>query len=60
VRVRCTERQREKGLDYRAAKKWAKENGYGCAMVAFNCEVDSAGQSIVDQFPWESASIISI
>jgi hypothetical protein len=60
VRVRCTQSQRENGLDYRAAKKWAKENGYGCAMVAFNCEVDSAGQSIVDQFTWESASIISI
>lgn len=60
VRVRCTQSQRENGLDYRAAKKWAKENDYGCAMVAFNCEVDSAGQSIVDNFTWESASIISI
>ena len=60
VTVRCTDEQRDDGDDYEAAKKWASENDYEEPMVAFNCEVDSAGKSIVDQFTWESASIISI
>lgn len=58
VRVRCTDEQRDDGDDYEAAKKWASENDYEEPMVAFNCEVDSAGKSIVDLFTWESSSVI--
>jgi hypothetical protein len=58
VTVRCTDEQRDDGDDYEAAKKWASEKDYEEPMVAFNCEVDSAGQSIVDQFCWEASDVI--
>ena len=43
--------------DAKLARKWAREQGYGAPMVAFNCDTDAAGQAIADKFEWDTADV---
>lgn len=60
VNVRCTKEQLDEHKDYDAAEKWASENDFERPFVVFNCEVDTAGKSIVENFKWETASVVDV
>lgn len=47
----------DQGLDVTFAEQWATENDYEGPFVTFNCDHNSAGLSIADNFTWETASV---
>lgn len=60
VIVKCTAEQCEKGLERKAAKKWAKERFDVSNPIPFNCNLDLMGKFLSKAFTWETASVIEV
>jgi hypothetical protein len=55
VKVTGEQAQVDHGDFYGAAKEAAEEQDYEGPMVAFDCELDSAGIAIAEHFTWDTA-----